>query len=324
MKSTCQLGSACAPSPDRPRCVLRVKRNWLFLPWRRVRAGNGQVWKKTVFHVCIRWVRYVHEMTMFNHQYLNITVVAVALRQLPYPKNAECYVTLSWSTCNTRLTEICAKIDPMIIFIVIQLQTQRQTPSHPKTWVNHRFLWASFCVAITCPTIKMSGCFKFQERMTQRGLKWIKRPWHAPCASTEIWPIFSSALRPRWWKPSAVCGAVVFTRSRSLAIAPFSLQAVALWKMGSWKNILWIFIPNFSLHFRFILCIWKRICLNSSSSCYPKPFKGQASPRLACLCQAFRCNQAILQSREWTNKRTNKVSQGTRLEQSPDTQWRRH
>ena len=33
--------------------------------------------------------------------------------------------------------------------------------------------------------------------------------------------------------PRRSAGAVVFTCSRSLAIAPFSLLAVALWKMGS-------------------------------------------------------------------------------------------
>ncbi len=97
----------------------------------------------------------------------------------------------------------------------------------------------------------------------------------------------------------SAAGAVGFTCSRSLAIA-FSLLVVALWKMESWKNLLRIFIPKFSRHFKFVLCFWKRICLTVWIHLQvATPSKGQASPRLACLCQAFRCNQAILQSRDY-------------------------
>ena len=94
-----------------------------------------------------------------------------------------------------------------------------------------------------------------------KGLKWIKRPWHAPRASTEISTHFFALLCVRACdSPKRSAPAAVFTCSRSLVIAAFYLD-VALWKMESWKDILRIFVDKFSLQVRCILCSWKRNCL---------------------------------------------------------------
>ena len=162
-----------------------------------------------------------------------------------------------------------------------------------------------FCVSITCPIHEIFGCFKFPEWMTQRGSNGSKDLDMHP-AHRNLYPFLALLCVRACDSPKRSAPAAVFT-CRSLAIAAFYL-VVALWKMENWQDILRIFIV------RFVLCIWKGFVWQSESI-----FKGQASPRLACLCLAFRCNQAILQSRDCEQtKRTKNVSQETRLEQSPD------
>ena len=70
--------------------------------------------------------------------------------------------------------------------------------------------------------------------------------------------------------------------------------------MESWKDILRIFV-DFSLQVPCILCSWKRIVWQFESI-FKLLSKGQASPRLVCLCQAFRCSKAILVARETARK----------------------
>ena len=118
-----------------------------------------------------------------------------------------------------------------------------------------------FCVAITCPIHEISGCFKFPEWMTQRGSNGSKDLDMHPARPPKSHPFLALLCVRACDSPKRSVPAVVFTCSRSLAIAAFYLLVVALWKMESWKDILRIFIDKFSLHVRFILCIWKRICL---------------------------------------------------------------